>query len=119
MISLSLPRSRKTCGWSNGGFAPTHMNSCEPISMTATPASLWKCGTTLSAIWFTLVATDMGRNQRNGHDRLATRSLTYGFVLIPIARATYLLTQIRHNLVAPEKPFFRRGRCVANSAHYL
>jgi hypothetical protein len=30
-----------------------------------------------------------------------------------------LLTQIRHNLVAPEKPFFRRGSCVANSAHYL
>src|SRR6516165_4989684 len=26
------------------------MNSCEPISMTGTPASLWKCGTTLSAM---------------------------------------------------------------------
>src|SRR5215472_15528262 len=50
MISLSLPRSRNTCGWSNGGLAPTHMNSCEPISITATPASLWKWGTTLSAI---------------------------------------------------------------------
>src|SRR5438309_5793784 len=50
MISLSLPRSRKTCGWSNGGLAPTHMNSCEPISMTGTPASLWKCGTTWSDI---------------------------------------------------------------------
>src|SRR6516164_1319296 len=50
MISLSLPRSRNTCGWSNGGLAPTHMNSCEPISMTGTPASLWKWGTTRSAI---------------------------------------------------------------------
>src|SRR3569623_1204537 len=50
MISLSLPRSRKTCGWSNGGLAPTHMNSREPISMTGTPASLWKCGTTWSDI---------------------------------------------------------------------
>jgi hypothetical protein len=27
--------------------------------------------------------------------------------------------QIRHNLVVPEKPFFRRGRCVANAAHYF
>jgi hypothetical protein len=27
--------------------------------------------------------------------------------------------QIRHNLVVPEKPFFRRGRCVAKEAHYL
>jgi hypothetical protein len=27
-------------------LAPTHMNSCEPISITETPASLWKCGTT-------------------------------------------------------------------------
>src|SRR5436190_8977466 len=26
------------------------MNSCDPISMTATPASLWKCGTTWSDI---------------------------------------------------------------------
>jgi hypothetical protein len=26
------------------------MNSCEPISMTGTPASLWKCGTTWSDI---------------------------------------------------------------------
>lgn len=56
MISLSLPRSRKTCGWSKGGLAPTHMNSCEPISMTGTPASLWKCGTTLSDIGITLMA---------------------------------------------------------------
>jgi hypothetical protein len=27
--------------------------------------------------------------------------------------------QIRHNLVVPEKPFFRRGSCVAKEAHYL
>ena len=33
--------------------------------------------------------------------------------------AAHLLMQIRHNLVVPEKPFFRRGRCVANTAHYL
>ena len=26
--------------------------------------------------------------------------------------------QIRHNLVVPEKPFFRRGRCVAKAAYY-
>jgi hypothetical protein len=32
------------------------MNSCEPISITATPASLWKCGTTLSAIECPLAA---------------------------------------------------------------
>src|ERR1700692_4192319 len=62
MISLSLPRSRKTWGWSNGGLAPTHMNSCEPISITETPASLWKCGTTWSDIMFTLNGSD-GRPQ--------------------------------------------------------
>jgi hypothetical protein len=33
--------------------------------------------------------------------------------------AEHLLMQIRHNLVVPEKPFFRRGRCVANAAHYV
>jgi hypothetical protein len=27
--------------------------------------------------------------------------------------------QIRHNLVVPEKPFFRRGRCVTKTAHHL
>jgi hypothetical protein len=27
--------------------------------------------------------------------------------------------QIRHNLVVPEKPFFRRGRCVLKGAHYF
>ena len=27
--------------------------------------------------------------------------------------------QIRHNLVVPEKPFFRRGRCVLKTAHHL
>src|SRR5664279_3017631 len=28
-----------------------------------------------------------------------------------------LLMQIRHNLVVPEKPFFRRGRCVVKAAY--
>jgi hypothetical protein len=27
--------------------------------------------------------------------------------------------QIRHNLVVPEKPFFRRGRCVLKAANHL
>src|ERR1700692_3529801 len=27
--------------------------------------------------------------------------------------------QIRHNLVVPEKPFFRRGRCVLKTAHHF
>src|SRR5271170_450070 len=31
-------------------MAPTHMNSLAPISMTATPRSLWKCGTILSVM---------------------------------------------------------------------
>src|SRR4029077_20015702 len=31
MISLSLPRSRKTCGRGNGGWGPRHMNSCQPL----------------------------------------------------------------------------------------
>ena len=31
----------------------------------------------------------------------------------------HLLMQIRHNLVVPEKPFFRRGRCVLKAAHHL
>jgi hypothetical protein len=42
------------------------MNSCEPISMTGTPASLWKCGTTLSAMVFTLGGKKF---QRNHHMR--------------------------------------------------
>src|ERR1700716_3677662 len=33
--------------------------------------------------------------------------------------AAHLLMQIRHNLVVPEKPFFRRGRCVVNAAHHV
>src|ERR1700692_2018010 len=35
------------------------------------------------------------------------------------APTAHLLMQIRHNLVVPEKPFFRRGRCVVNAAHYF
>src|SRR5688572_11343045 len=42
--------SRKTCGWSKGGLAPTHLNSLTPISMTAWPASFWKWGTEPPAI---------------------------------------------------------------------
>jgi hypothetical protein len=48
------------------------MNSCEPISMTGTPASLWKCGTTLSAIVFTLGSKECERNQ---HDGLALKAV--------------------------------------------
>src|SRR5262245_26973360 len=50
MNSWSPPMSQNTCGWSNGGVAPMHMNSLAPISITATPGSLWKCGSTCSAI---------------------------------------------------------------------
>jgi hypothetical protein len=39
--------------------------------------------------------------------------------MIPRAPTTHLLMQIRHNLVVPEKPFFRRGRCVLKTAHHL
>src|SRR5579862_8822907 len=84
MISLSLPRSRNTCGWSNGGFAPTHMISCEPISITATPASLWKCGTTLSDIEFHLEW-----QQRRAQSKLYTLAATvhpiHRFALIPFS----------------------------------
>src|ERR1700722_9351001 len=40
-------------------------------------------------------------------------------MLIPRAPSAHLLMQIRHNLVVPEKPFFRRGRCVLKTAHHL
>src|SRR5436305_5302116 len=40
-------------------------------------------------------------------------------VSIRRAPAAHLLMQIRHNLVVPEKPFFRRGRCVTKTAHHL
>src|ERR1700722_19225033 len=40
-------------------------------------------------------------------------------LLIPIASAAHWLMQIRHNLVVPEKPFFRRGRCVLKTAHHV
>ena len=49
-MSSSLPMSRKTCGWSKGGLAPTHWNSLDPISICASPSLLWKCGTLDSAI---------------------------------------------------------------------
>jgi hypothetical protein len=41
---------------------------------------------------------------------------TASFLVPPHA---HLLMQIRHNLVLGEKPFFRRGCCVAKAAHYL
>src|SRR6201996_4595022 len=119
MISLSLPRSRNTCGWSNGGLAPTHMNSCEPISMTGTPASLWKCGTTLSAIDTSpSVANGSERNQREVDAIEKPRT-------IPVVPADSYSPEATicpykfDTIVSSEKPFFRRGRCVVNSAHYL
>src|SRR5216683_4922617 len=118
MISLSLPRSRKTWGWSNGGLAPTHMNSCEPISITETPASLWKCGTTWSDIILTLDGND-GRTQSTRCGSAKCRAPYWREQLIPRAPTAHLLMQIRHNLVVPEKPFFRRGRCVRKAAHHL
>src|SRR6202140_5021220 len=38
---------------------------------------------------------------------------------IPRAPNAHLLMQIRHNLVVPEKPFFRRGRYVLKAAHHV
>ena len=46
-----------------GGVAPTHMNSLAPISITGTPGSLWKWGTTCSAM---------------GDPRIAARSGDFG-----------------------------------------
>jgi hypothetical protein len=39
--------------------------------------------------------------------------------LIPSAPTAHLLMQIRHNLVVPEKPFFRRGGCVLKAAYHF
>src|SRR6201996_8891307 len=119
MISLSVPRSRKTCGWSNGGLAPTHMNSCEPISMTGTPASLWKCGTTLSAIDTSpSVAIGCERNQREPDAIEKPRTITAVFADSYSPWATICPYKF-DTIVSSEKPFFRRGRCVVNSAHYF
>jgi hypothetical protein len=46
------------------------------------------------------------------------RTILAGMV-IPRAPAAHLRIQIRHNLVVPEKPFFRRGRCVLKAAYHL
>src|SRR5258707_11939993 len=35
------------------------------------------------------------------------------------APTAHLLMQIRHNLVVPEKPFFRLGCCVLKTAHHF
>src|SRR6266851_1767478 len=105
MISLSLPRSRKTWGWSNGGLAPTHMNSCEPISITETPASLWKCGTTWSDIILTLDGND-GRTQSTRCGSAKCRAPYWREQLIPRAPTAHLLMQIRHNLEGSENPGF-------------
>src|ERR1700738_270164 len=40
-------------------------------------------------------------------------------LVIPRAPAAHLLMQIRHILVVPEKPFFRRGCCVLKTAHHF
>src|ERR1700757_4898978 len=85
MISLSLPRSRNTCGWSKGGLAPTHMNSCEPISITGTPASLWKCGTTWSDIEFHLEWQRDGPAQPRLYTVEATVHPIHRFGLIPFS----------------------------------
>src|SRR4029077_4695827 len=95
------------------------------ISMTGTPASLWKCGTTLSDIVVTLRGDGGGRNQTVAAIRNAAHH-TDGYSRLPVQRIfevapphAHLVMQIRHNLVVREKPFFRRGCCVAKAAHYL
>src|SRR5215469_11016543 len=119
MISLSLPRSRNTWGWSNGGLAPTHMNSCEPISMTGTPASLWKCGTTLSAIDASpSAANGSERNQREADAIEKPRTIPVVSADSYSPEATICPYKI-DTIVSSERPFFRRGRCVVISAHYL
>src|ERR1700738_5725570 len=40
-------------------------------------------------------------------------------LVIPRSPTAHLLMQIRHNLVVPEKPFFRRGCCVLKAAHHF
>src|SRR3569832_1503381 len=92
------------------------MNSCEPISITATPASLWKCGTTWSDIELTL-GQNSGRRHR--HDVRHVKPLhhkdgTHRFLVhFPQdwwsgsgARATGLFLQIRHYLVVTRSPSF-------------
>src|SRR6202046_1627703 len=95
------------------------MNSCEPISITETPASLWKCGTTWSDMVFHLrIAMEADEINRTAA-MLKCRAPYWRVQLIPRAPAAHWLMQIRHNLVVPEKPFFRRGRCVLKEAHHL
>src|SRR5882672_2191633 len=105
------------------------MNSCEPISITETPASLWKCGTTWSDISFTLDGDD-GRTQSTRRGNSKRRAPYWRVQMIPRAPRIsgaqirgslrlHLLMQIRHNLVVGEKPFFRRGSCVLKAAHHV
>src|SRR5665213_481062 len=65
----------------------------------------------------------LDRNGAGGINRIAAmlkcRAPYWRVQLIPRAPAAHWLMQIRHNLVVPEKPFFRRGRCVLKEAHHL
>src|SRR5450755_4912326 len=65
----------------------------------------------------------LGRNGADEIDRTAAmlkcRAPYWRVQSIPRAPAAHWLMQIRHNLVVPEKPFFRRGRCVLKAAHHL
>ena len=60
----------------------------------------------------------MGGNQPDSA-RLKRRAPYWGVQLIPSTPAAHLLMEIRHNLVVPEKPFFRRGCCVLKMAHHV
>jgi hypothetical protein len=59
------------------------------------------------------------RKQSTRRGSLKCRAPYWRVQLIPSAPIAHLLMQIRHNLVVPEKPFFRRGCCVLKTAHHF
>src|SRR6478735_9265954 len=68
------------------------------------------------------MARETGRSQQDAAGWEKPRTIPAGVVdsQSPARAPTaHLLMQIRHNLVVPEKPFFRRGCCVVKAAYHF
>ena len=109
MISLSLPRSRKTCGVIERRIGAHAHKLREPISITATPALSRKCGTTWSDICIHLAWQWSGNHQHARSSIECCGAPYWPIQLIPSALIGSFAHANSHNLVVTEKPFFRRA----------
>ena len=97
--------SIKMCGWSNGGFAPVHMNSFTRTLIVGIPGSLWKWGMECSAIvWDPSLTTRSlstsslappARDRSNRHD------VHLDLELVAAGREDHAFDRRRVGIVAP------------------